>query len=134
VLAKIAKFAAQVLDQEEYDVDIIEIHHKQKKDAPSGTALMLGQKIAEARGQNFEDVKVLRRIDSKLRKTGDIDFSSIRSGFDYGQHKIMFASKYETLSFEHKAHCRNLFAKGALNIAKWMRRKPNGLYSMDDYI
>jgi 4-hydroxy-tetrahydrodipicolinate reductase len=132
LLAKIAKLAAGLLAQQEYDVDIIEIHHKQKKDAPSGTALMLGQEIAQARGQNLDEIKVFGNIDGKTRKTGDLHFSSIRSGADIGQHKIMFTSKDEALSFEHKVYSRHLFATGALRAAKWMHRKPSGFYSMDN--
>jgi 4-hydroxy-tetrahydrodipicolinate reductase len=131
LLAKIVSFAAQFLDQQ-YDVDIIETHHRYKKDAPSGTALMLGRQIAKARRQNFDAVKIFNRSEGQLRKAGDLDFSSIRSGINYGKHEIIFANEHETLSFKHQANSRDLFAKTALRAAKWLHHKPSGLYSMED--
>ncbi len=133
LLAKILKLAAKTLNAQNYDVDIIDIHHKHKKDAPSGTALMLGGQIAQARGANFEDAKVINRIEKGSKKMGEIDFCSLRSGSEPGLHEIIFSGEYETISFKHKSHSRKLFASEVLKISKWISSMPEGFYSMDEY-
>jgi 4-hydroxy-tetrahydrodipicolinate reductase len=134
VLAKVLKFVAAILNPEDYDIDILDIHHKHKKDAPSGTALMLGKKIAEGRGVDLEQVKVFNRIEKGAKKPGEIDFCSLRSGSEPGSHEVTFSSGQEVLSFKHKAYSRKLFAMEVLNIAMWLNKMPKGFYEMDDYI
>lgn len=126
--------AAAVLG-EEFDAEIHETHHRDKKDAPSGTALMLGRSIAEARKTSFEDRAVFtRQGDTGARAPGQIGFSVTRAGAVIGQHQVSFSSSEETLTLSHQASDRSLFARGALKAAEWVKGQTPGLYAMRDVL
>lgn len=120
----------------DYDVEIAEIHHKHKKDAPSGTALMLGKAIAEARGQDLEAVRQSCRNGLiGERKKGEIGVQAIRGGEVVGVHMIWFFGPAETIEITHRADSRENFASGALRAASWLARQSSGkLYSMQDVL
>lgn len=120
----------------EYDVEIAEIHHRHKKDAPSGTALMLGKAIAEGRGQKLEDVRKSCR-DGMIgeRKSGEIGIQAIRGGEVVGVHTIWFFGPSESIEITHRADSRENFGRGALRAARWLAgQKAGHLYSMRDLL
>lgn len=126
--------AARVL-AEGFDVEILEVHHGKKEDAPSGTALALGEVIAEVRGQRLD--AVARRSRDGLigpRSASEIGFSTIRGGDVIGEHSVLFLGQGERLEITHRATDRALFARGALRAARWMRGRPAGLYTMEQVI
>jgi 4-hydroxy-tetrahydrodipicolinate reductase len=121
----------------EYDAEIIETHHINKKDSPSGTAITLGKMVAEGRGQNFEDVKQYGRdLSDGLKKSGEIGFSSVRSGGIVGEHTLIFGSNDDRIELSHRACNRSIFAKGAVDLAVMIHnnKKPNGLYGYSDFL
>ncbi|AFX98617.1 dihydrodipicolinate reductase [Candidatus Endolissoclinum faulkneri L2] len=118
-----------------WDIEIIELHHNRKVDAPSGTALSIGRAAAKSRGQEFENVKVLSRNTSTYqRKQGDIGFAALRGGSVIGEHTVMFASAGERIEISHKASDRAIFAAGAICAARWVANRPPGLYTMRDVL
>lgn len=118
-----------------YDVEIIDTHHRYKKDAPSGTALAIGQNIAINRQQKFEDIAVFDRANKGVRQKGDIGFSSLRSGGVCGKHEVIFAESSEVITISSEALTRDVFADGALFAAKWLNSVIiPGLYSMQDVL
>lgn len=131
VLESIVEIVASKLN-EMYDVEINEMHHRHKKDAPSGTALMLGRAAAKGRGVDLEDKKVLDR--DGVRKAGDIGFSILRGGDVVGIHNVMFAGGGELVTLSHQGFSREIYANGAILAAMWANDKPAGLYSMRDVI
>ncbi len=131
VLAALAKKAASVLGPD-YDIEIVEAHHRAKADAPSGTALMLGQAAAEGRGVAFEGAMRLDR--EGVREKGVIGMAVIRGGGIVGDHDVMFAGASELVRLSHRALDRSLFARGAIAAARWVADKPPGLYSMADVL
>ncbi len=117
------------------DIEIIEAHHRHKVDAPSGTALRMGEVIADALGQDLKDCAIYGRegiTGERDRKT--IGFSTIRAGDIVGDHTVMFADEGERLEITHKATSRMTFANGAVRAAMWLKDKPNGLYDMQDVL
>ena len=117
------------------DIEIIEAHHKNKIDSPSGTALKIGEVICDSLDTDLKDVAVFQRVDSKTARTdNEIGFSSVRAGSIVGDHKIIFALENEVISIEHKAINRQCFAEGAVKAARWLTRQPKGLYSMKDFL
>ncbi len=119
----------------DYDVEIVEMHHRHKKDAPSGTALALGEAVAAGRKVSFKDVAVRGRDGiTGERVTGSIGFTSLRGGDVVGDHTVMFATEGERLELTHKASHRRIFAKGAVRAALWLKGRPPGLYSMRDVV
>jgi 4-hydroxy-tetrahydrodipicolinate reductase len=134
LLVALASKVAAVLD-DEFDIEIVELHHRHKKDAPSGTALMLGQAAAKARGVSLDD-KAVKSRDGVIgeRKAGDIGFSCMRGGDVVGEHKIVFAGPGERIELAHIATDRAIFARGAVKAALWGRGRPPGLYSMADVL
>ena len=132
LLAELTERAARVLGPE-WDIEIAEAHHRMKADAPSGTALMLGE--AAAKGRN-EPMKPERGRDGTglKRETGAIGFASIRGGTVAGDHDVMFLGPDERLILSHRAENRMIFARGALAAARFLVGKPAGLYSMRDVI
>lgn len=124
-----AKTAAKLRN---YDVEIIEMHHKHKIDAPSGTALMLAKEIAKAKNIDFKENIVFSRKDQGKREEGDIGISSVRGGGIYGEHEIIFAGENEVISINCRALSRKSYAEGALLAASWLNKQPPGLYSMKD--
>ncbi len=123
--------AARTL-KEEYDIEIFEMHHRHKKDAPSGTALMLGRAAARGRKADFEKKKVLDR--SGERKGGDIGFAAARGGDVVGIHRVTLAGPGEMLELSHQGFSRDIYAQGALASALWADDQKPGLYSMKDVL
>ena len=134
VLAAAVRRVARALD-EDYDIEIVEMHHNKKIDAPSGTALLLGQAAAQGRQIDL-DKRSARGRDgiTGARKRGDIGFASLRGGTVVGDHSVIFAGTAERLELTHRAEDRMLFARGAIKAALWARGKPPGLYSMADVL
>jgi 4-hydroxy-tetrahydrodipicolinate reductase len=118
-----------------YDVDISEAHHRQKRDAPSGTALNLGETIAKSRGVSLEEVAVFDHVGMEgPRRPGSIGFSVVRAGDIVGEHTVTFTGAGERLEITHRATDRITFARGALRAAAWLIGRPSGLYSMNDVL
>ena len=134
VLFKLVKKTAAILGGG-YDIEIVEAHHNKKKDAPSGTAIKLGELAAEGVGKHLSEVGVFSR-DGIIgeRKAGEIGIQSIRAADIVGEHTVYFAGPGERLELSHRAHSRDHFAKGAVTAAAWLAGKKNGLYSMDDVL
>jgi 4-hydroxy-tetrahydrodipicolinate reductase len=134
LLAALVKKAARTLGPE-YDVEIVEMHHRMKVDAPSGTALLLGAAAAEGRGISLEEHAVRARDGlTGLRRLGDIGFASLRGGTVVGNHKVILAGPSERLELAHVAEDRNIFARGAVQAALWGKNQKPGLYSMADVL
>jgi 4-hydroxy-tetrahydrodipicolinate reductase len=134
LLAALTKKAAEVLGPD-YDIEILEMHHRLKVDAPSGTALMLGKAAAEGRHIGLEDHSVrVRDGHTGARKRGDIGFATLRGGDVIGDHTAIFAGQGERIELTHRAGDRQLFARGAVRAAQWGKGKPPGLYSMQDVL
>ena len=134
LLMALTKRVAQALD-EDYDIEILEMHHRRKVDAPSGTALMLGDAAAEGRGILLKDRGVLSREgQTGARNRGDIGFATLRGGSVIGEHDVVFASDAERIVLRHIATDRGIFARGAVAAALWARGKDPGLYSMLDVL
>jgi 4-hydroxy-tetrahydrodipicolinate reductase len=120
---------------DEYDVEIIEAHHRHKVDAPSGTALALGEAVARARGRKLDELAVRTRNGQVgPRVPGTIGFSVIRGGSIVGDHSVMFIAPEERLEFRHQAIDRRTFARGALRAAQWLAGRAPGFYSMSDVL
>ena len=134
LLAGLVKQAARALG-EEFDIEIVEMHHNRKVDAPSGTALMLGEAAAAGRKVSL-DKRSARGRDgfTGARNSGDIGFASLRGGTVTGDHSVIFAGPYERLTLSHHAEDRMIFAHGALKAALWAHGKKPGLYSMADVL
>ena len=127
--------AAERLGASDWDIEIFEAHHRRKVDAPSGTALLLGEAAAAARGVDLGKVAERGRDGiTGARKPGAIGFSVMRGGGLFGEHAVNFLAEDETLSLSHVAHDRSLFARGALAAALWVAGKPPGLYDMQDVL
>ena len=134
LLAALTKRVARTLDAS-FDIEILEMHHNQKIDAPSGTALLLGRAAAEGRGVDLDKRSVRSRDGhTGVRKAGDIGFAALRGGTVVGEHTVMFAGPAERIELTHKAEDRMIFARGALYAALWARDKKPGLYSMMDVL
>lgn len=120
---------------DEFDIEIFEIHHNRKIDAPSGTALGLGRAAASGRGVDFETTSVLSREGhTGARKRGDIGFGSLRGGDIVGEHSVIFAGPGERVEIAHKAAGRHIYASGAIRAAQWAVGRPAGLYDMTDVL
>ena len=127
--------AAAALPAEDWDIEVFEAHHKRKIDAPSGTALMLGEAAAEGRGVDLAKVADRGRDGvTGPRVEGAIGFSVVRGGGIIGEHSVIFAGESETLTLAHSAIDRGLFARGAIAAAVWVKAKPPGLYDMQDML
>ena len=135
VLVGLVRQAARALGRDAYDIEILEAHHRRKLDAPSGTALMLGQAAAEARGEALHDVSVQARQGLiGPRAEGAIGLSVMRGGGIVGEHSVLFAAEDELLTLSHSARDRSLFARGAVEAAVWAAQRPPGLYDMQDVL
>ena len=127
--------AARALPAEAYDIEIFEAHHRRKVDAPSGTALMLGEAAARGRGVSLSQVaRHARDGITGERPVQEIGFSVLRGGGIVGEHSVTFASDDEVLTLSHSARDRSLFARGAVAAAVWAQGKPAGLYDMMDVL
>ncbi len=134
LLFSMARKAAAVLGLS-YDVEIVEMHHRLKKDAPSGTALRLGECVADGRGQTFRDVVVHGRAGQVgERPVGEIGMHALRGGDTIGDHTVTFAIDGERIELTHKASSRDAFAIGALRAAEWIVGRPPRLYDMQDVL
>ncbi|GAB4405993.1 MAG: 4-hydroxy-tetrahydrodipicolinate reductase [Thermodesulfovibrionales bacterium] len=134
LLLKVLKDIARVLG-DDYDIEIIEAHHRLKKDAPSGTAMKMAQVIAEAVNRDLDDVAVYTRkgmIGERTKK--EIGIQTIRAGDIVGEHTVLFGGLGERIEITHKASSRDTFARGALKAALWVHGKPAGLYDMQDVL
>ncbi len=116
------------------DIEIIEAHHRHKKDAPSGTALRMGEVVAAALGRDLSECAEYNRAGSGERKPGSIGFQTIRAGDMVGEHTVLFAADGERVEITHKASSRKTFANGALKAAKWLAGKDRGLFDMRDVL
>jgi 4-hydroxy-tetrahydrodipicolinate reductase len=134
LLAALVKRVAQSLD-EGFDIEILEMHHRAKIDAPSGTALLLGEAAAEGRKIALDKHSARGRDGhTGARPSGDIGFASLRGGTVTGDHSVIFAGPYERIELSHRAEDRMIFAHGALKAAMWAHGKKPGLYSMADVL
>lgn len=134
LLAQLTRIAATILDAA-FDIEILEMHHRNKVDAPSGTALLLGLAAAQARGVELEEAGVrVRDGVTGARRKGDIGFAVLRGGSVVGEHSVMFCADDEIIELRHRAFDRSIFARGALAAAKWGQDKKPGLYSMADVL
>jgi len=134
LLTRLTQKVAAALD-DEWDVEIIEAHHNKKVDAPSGTALMLGQAAADGRSVSLDDARVAGRDGmTGARKRGTIGFSSIRGGDIVGEHDVIFAAAGERIVLRHIATDRGIFARGALKAALWGQSQKPGRYTMFDVL
>jgi 4-hydroxy-tetrahydrodipicolinate reductase len=135
VLMGLVREAAAKLGPQAWDIEVFEAHHRRKIDAPSGTALMLGQAAAEGRGVGLDSVGVRARDGiTGAREEGTIGFSVLRGGGIVGEHSVTFAGEEEILTFSHSARDRALFARGAVEAAVWARGRAPGLYDMQDVL
>ena len=130
ILASLVRRAAAALG-EEFDIEILEMHHRHKIDAPSGTALLLGKAAADGRGIDLARHSVrVRDGHTGARPVGDIGFATLRGGSVVGDHTVVFAGASERIELSHKAESRDLFAYGAVKAALWAREQKPGFYSM----
>ena len=121
----------------DWDIEIVEMHHRHKVDAPSGTALLLGASAAEGRGSTLQDLSRYDRIghgNDEPREIGTIGYASLRGGSVAGDHMVVFASESERIELGHRAENRAIFARGAVKACLWMEGKPAGRYSMGDVL
>ncbi len=131
---KLLQTAAAIFN-EDYDIEVIEAHHRHKVDAPSGTALRMGEVIADTLGRDLNSCAVYgRQGHTGARKADTIGFETIRAGDIVGEHTVMFATEGERVEITHKASSRMTFAKGAVRAAKWLQQKDSGLYDMQDVL
>ena len=131
---KLLEMAASVLN-EDYDIEVIEAHHRHKVDAPSGTALRMGEVVAQTLGRDLKDCAVYgREGHTGPRDPKTIGFETIRAGDVVGEHTVMFATEGERVEITHKASSRMTFAKGAIRAARWLKGKDKGLYDMRDVL
>lgn len=133
LLLKLLKDAAKVLGNAGYDIELVERHHNQKLDAPSGTALALADSINEALNGEYHYVYDRSQVRQK-RDTKEIGISAVRGGTIVGEHEVIFAGTDEVIEFRHSAYSRNVFAKGAVEAAKFLAGKETGMYDMGDVI
>ncbi len=134
LLAAVVKRVAKTLG-EDFDIEIVEMHHRMKVDAPSGTALLLGEAAAAGRSIDLAERSVrVRDGQTGARKVGDIGFAALRGGSVVGDHNVIFAGDGERIELAHLAQDRGIFARGALRAALWGRGRKPGLYSMADVL
>lgn len=134
LLAGLVRRVAQTLGTD-FDIEIVEMHHKMKVDAPSGTALLLGEAAAQGRGIDLNSHAVRARDGhTGARKAGDIGFATLRGGTVVGDHNVIFAGPSERLELTHRAEDRGIFARGAVRAALWGKGKKAGHYSMADVL
>ncbi len=133
MLLKLLKEAAKTLSPAGFDIEIVEKHHNQKLDAPSGTALALADSINEEMGNSFEYVYDRSQVRQK-RDAKEIGISAVRGGTIVGDHDVVFAGADEVVTFSHRAYSKAVFGKGAIQAAKFLAGKPAGLYDMADVI
>lgn len=135
LLAALVKNAAAALPPETFDIEIVEMHHKHKVDAPSGTAILLGEAAADGRNVALAEVTQSgRHGHTGERRTGDIGFAALRGGDVAGEHTVIFAGPGERIELTHRATTRSIFATGGIRAAAWVAGKKPGLYAMTDVL
>ncbi|RWO54535.1 4-hydroxy-tetrahydrodipicolinate reductase [Mesorhizobium sp.] len=135
LLAVLVEQAARALDADDFDIEILEMHHRHKVDAPSGTALLLGEAAAAGRGIDLDGNSVRSRDGhTGVRKTSSIGFATLRGGSVVGDHSVVLAGTGERITLAHHAEDRAIFARGAVKAALWARGRKPGLYSMRDVL
>ncbi len=135
LLLLLAEKLGHALDATQFDAEILEMHHRQKVDAPSGTALALGRAVAAGRGVRLEEVMVSGRDGhTGARRDGEIGFAALRGGQIIGEHEVRFTAGDEQITLSHRAFDRRVFASGAVRAALWLHPQPAGLYTMRDYL
>ncbi|WP_119679709.1 4-hydroxy-tetrahydrodipicolinate reductase [Indioceanicola profundi] len=135
LLLGLVKRVSAALEASDWDIEIVEMHHRHKVDAPSGTALALGRAAAEGRGVDLDAVKeTVRDGHTGPRQPGDIGFATLRGGDVVGDHTVVFAGAGERLELTHKAGDRAIFAKGAVRAALWAANQKPGFYGMEDVL
>ena len=135
LLAVLVEQAARALDSADFDIEVLEMHHRRKVDAPSGTALLLGQAAATGRGIDLRQHSVrVRDGHTGAREEGDIGFATLRGGTVVGDHSVILAGSGERIVLSHHAEDRTIFARGAVKAALWGRGRKSGLYSMRDVL
>lgn len=132
VLIEVSRQVAKALDKSQWHADILELHHQHKVDAPSGTALRLGEAIAQAQGDDFSERE--KYPYQNRRGDEDIGFAVIRAGEIIGEHTVFFTSADERIELTHRANDRRIFARGALQAAMWLSDQPAGFYTMADVL
>ena len=134
LLAALVRRAAAALD-EDFDIEVLEMHHRHKVDAPSGTAYLLGEAAAKGRGIDLGERSVRSRVGfTGERRRGDIGFATLRGGTVIGDHSAIFAGPLETITLSHHAQDRQIFARGAVKAALWARDRKPGFYTMEDVL
>ena len=134
VMLRVLGDVARILG-DDYDVEIVEAHHRRKADAPSGTALRMGEILASALGRDLSDVGVFARHGQIGPRTDrEIGIQTVRAGDIVGEHTVLFAGTGERIEITHRAHSRDNFARGALRAALWVVNQPPGLYDMQDVL
>jgi 4-hydroxy-tetrahydrodipicolinate reductase len=135
LLLGLTEQVARALGPEAFDIEVLEMHHKHKVDAPSGTALALGEAAARGRGVRLADVEARGRDGlTGARKAGAIGFAALRGGDVVGDHVVTFAGAGERIELAHRATDRRIYARGAVTAARWLQGKPPGLYGMADVL
>ena len=135
MLEALVEIATAQLSASDWDVEVLEMHHRHKIDAPSGTALMLGDAAAKGRGVNLTNVQVLSREGrGEPRRAGQIGFAALRGGGVIGEHEVSLTSELEQIRLAHTAFDRSVFAHGAVTAALWAAKQPKGLYDMKDVL
>lgn len=135
LLLGLVERAARALPPADWDAEVFEAHHRRKVDAPSGTALMLGEAVARGRGVALDDVAERARDGiTGARREGAVGFSVLRGGGIVGEHSVTFAAEDELITLSHSARDRRLFARGAVAAAQWLAGRPPGLYDMQDVL
>lgn len=134
LLISLISKCASFLPGRDYDTEIIEYHHRYKKDVPSGTALALARTVAKAKNIDFKENIVTSRLAVGERKPDEIGISSIRGGGIKGEHEVVFASDNEVIRLNHQVISRDAYAEGALKAALWIVKQKPGLYSMQDFV
>jgi 4-hydroxy-tetrahydrodipicolinate reductase len=118
----------------EWDIEIVEMHHREKRDAPSGTALLLAASAAKGRGATLDELSRFDRMEGGAREVGTIGYAVLRGGTVAGEHQVIFAGEGERLELGHRADSRMIFARGAIAAALWLAGKPAGRYTMADVL
>ena len=135
MMASFVRRAAEVLSPQDWDIEIREMHHRDKIDAPSGTAFLLGRAAAQGRGESLDDLtRYHAPASDQPRQPGTIGFSSSRGGSAAGTHEVIFAGEGEVLTLTHQAISREIFAQGALRACLWGRAQSAGLFSINDVL
>ncbi|SHF30655.1 dihydrodipicolinate reductase [Modicisalibacter ilicicola DSM 19980] len=132
---RLLETAARALGDEGYDIEVIEAHHRHKVDAPSGTALRMGEVVAGVLGRSLKEHGVFERVGQcGPRSASEIGFATLRAGDIVGEHTVLFATEGERIEITHKASSRMTFAKGAVRAARWVSERPAGRYDMQDVL